>query len=151
MPKIKVPKPAPGSFNKHRPISDLLRWQLKHMHEIEMRLPFEHRSGVNHHEIKTEHEASVYIRKVTAKIREGVHLRYVVRVPKPAHGSMNKYRPMSHLLRSQVSHFHEVEKSWPANTQTGIDIRKLKTESDAAGYIRRITAVLHPEGARRKG
>lgn len=144
MAKIRVPKPAQEAFHKHRPVSDLLRWQIRHMHEAEKHLPHDHHTGINIHAIKTEGEASSYIRKVTERLVSRVHLRHVVPVPRPAEGSMNKDRPVSQLLKQQISHFREIEKTWPAGKQTGIDIESVKTEAEAAAYIRKITAVLHP-------
>jgi hypothetical protein len=144
MTKIRVPKPASGAFHKHRPVSDLLRWQIRHMHEAEKLLPYDHRTGINIHAIKTEGEASSYIRRVTEKLVSKVHLRHVVPVPRPQPGSMNKERPISQLLKQQMTHFREVEKTWPPAKQTGIDIELVKTEAEAAAYIQKITAVLHP-------
>jgi hypothetical protein len=66
--KIKVPKPAPGSFHKHRPISDLLKNQIRHFREAEMRLPAEKRTGVDVESIRTEHQAGEYIRRITAAL-----------------------------------------------------------------------------------
>ena len=146
MAKIRVPKPAKEAFHKSRPVSDLLRWQIRHMHEVEQHLPHDHRTGINSHAIKTESEASAYIRKVTEKLTAKVHLRHVVPVPHPAPGSMNKHRRISQLLKQQIRHFREVEKMWPAGKQTGIDIEAVKTEAEAAAYIRKITGMLHTAG-----
>jgi hypothetical protein len=66
--KIKVPRPAPGSFHKHRPISDLLKNQIRHFREAEMKLPAQQRTGVDVDAIKTEHETAEYIRKITAAL-----------------------------------------------------------------------------------
>lgn len=58
---IRVPKPEPGSFNKHRAVSKLLRAQMDHLLEaLKKKLDAELRS------IKTEGEASAYIKKITA-------------------------------------------------------------------------------------
>src|SRR5436853_6327625 len=88
MAKIPVPKPAEGSFNKDRRISDLLKSQVKHLHEIEKTLPHHDRTGRNPLEIKTEGEAGDYIRKVTATL----HLSGKIKVPRPAPGSFHKHR-----------------------------------------------------------
>ncbi|HEY6272401.1 MAG TPA: hypothetical protein VIX19_10455 [Terriglobales bacterium] len=141
---IRVPKPAAGAFHKHRPVSDLLRWQIRHMHEAEKLLPHDHRTGINIDAIKTEGEASSYIRKVTEKLVSKVHLRHVFPVPRPQQGSMNKERPISQLRKQQMTHFREIEKTWPAAKQTGIDTELVKTEAEAAVYIQKITAMLHP-------
>src|SRR5215471_2887537 len=135
---IKVPKPAKGSFNKNRPVSDLLRSQLRHLHEVEKNLAHHHRTGRNVEEIKTEGEASEYIKTVTAKL----HLRKV-KVPRPAPGSFHKHRPISDLLKTQIEHFHEVEMTWPEEKRTGTDCHSIKTEHEAAAYLKKMTAILH--------
>src|SRR5579863_482297 len=146
MPKIKAPKPAAQSFNKRRSISDLLRWQVRHMHAVEMALPFDQRTGINVHEIKTEEQAGAYLQKATQKLVEKVHLSTKVPVPKPAKGAHNKNRRLSQLLKNQVQHFHELEKAWPREKQTGADIETLKTEGDAAAYISAVTGNLLAQG-----
>ena len=57
----------------------------------------------------------------------------VVSVPHPAPGSFNQDRPLlqNTLLLNQVKHFQEIERS-------------LMTEGQAAEYIHRMTARLHP-------
>lgn len=69
-----------------------------------------------------------------------------VRVPKPSANSFNKDRPISKnaLLENQVKHFHELEKTLLEQLQTGIRFEDVRTEGDAAEYIRRMTAILHP-------
>lgn len=139
MAKITVPKPAKGSFNPDRPISDLLRSQLRHLHEVEKRLPHLHRTGRNVEEIKTEKEASDYIAKVTARL----HVRGVIKVPRPAPGSFHKHRPISDLLKNQIKHFYEAEKSLPPGSRTGVDVQGIRTEHEAAAYIEKVTLRLH--------
>jgi len=75
-----------------------------------------------------------------------------IRVPKPASSSFNKHRPVSNnkLLENQVKHFHELEINLLKQLQTGIRFEEIRTEGDAAEYIKRMTAILHPhlaEGA----
>ncbi|HZL57456.1 MAG TPA: hypothetical protein VFC21_10260 [Bryobacteraceae bacterium] len=76
----------------------------------------------------------------------------VVHVPRPPAKSFNSNRPLSGntLLRHQVDHFREVEKTLPPELQTGFDHAAITTEGAAGEYIRRITAVLHPAGARKE-
>jgi hypothetical protein len=73
----------------------------------------------------------------------------VIKVPKPQAGSFNKNRPLSALLKNQILHLHEVEKKFPPSKHSGVYINAIKTEGEAADYIRRVTARLHPEGAKR--
>src|SRR5579859_511053 len=78
MAKISVPKPATGSMNKNRPLSDLLRSQVQQMREVEKRLPHFHQTHTNVDEIRSEGQAAAYIRRVTSELH---HLRHKVRVP----------------------------------------------------------------------
>jgi hypothetical protein len=71
-----------------------------------------------------------------------------IRVPKPPPGSLNKDRRISDLLKSQLKHIHEVEKQLPQHHRTGTDIDAIRTEGEAAVYIRKITAILHPHAAK---
>lgn len=144
MASIRVPKPAPQGFNPRRRISDLLRWQLRHMQAAEVKLLYEHRTGINIYEIKTEAEAAAYLQKATEALAAKPHLTTRVPVPKPAKGSLNQNRRISQLLKNQVEHFHEVEKKLLKEQQTGVDIKTLKTEGAAAAYISAITTKLLP-------
>ncbi|MBV8847901.1 MAG: hypothetical protein JO307_34235 [Bryobacterales bacterium] len=76
----------------------------------------------------------------------------VIRVPRAPKTSYNPQRPLvkNTLLLNQVRHFREVEKTLPPEMRSGIDFESIKTEGDAAEYVRRITAVLHPQGAKVK-
>ncbi len=67
---INVPKPPKSAFNKNRPLSTLLAWQLEHVQEAEFRLPVGHTTDVYVNAIKTEGEAADYIRRVTEKVHE---------------------------------------------------------------------------------
>jgi hypothetical protein len=68
-------------------------------------------------------------------------------VPKPSKTSYNPNRPLEKntLLLNQLKHFREAEKKLPAEKQTGIDIGFIKTEAQAADYVRKVTAILHPQ------
>jgi hypothetical protein len=67
---IKVPQPPPSAYDPNRPVSSLLKMQLEHLFEAEKRLPSRYRSEVYVNAIKTEGEASNYIRKVTEAIHQ---------------------------------------------------------------------------------
>jgi hypothetical protein len=71
----------------------------------------------------------------------------VIRVPKPSGKSFNPNRPLEGnlLLRNQVEHFRKRELELPAEQHTGIDLKKVKTEGQAAEYIRKLMTVLHPQ------
>ena len=139
MAKIVVPRPAKGSFNKKRPASDLLKSQVKHLHELEKHLPHRLQTGKNIDEIKTEGDASNYVKTITSRL----HPNGKIKVPRPAPGSFHKHRPLSDLLRRQVEHFREAETHLPADQRTGIDILSIRLEHEAAAYIGKVTAALH--------
>ena len=69
----------------------------------------------------------------------------VVNVPKVNPKSYNKQRSIetNTLLKHQIQHFREVEKTLPRERQTGIDVDSIKTEGQAAEYIAKITKFLH--------
>jgi len=66
---------------------------------------------------------------------------------------MNPNRPVSTLLRNQIQHLQEAEFRLPVKQQTNLYINAIKTEGQAAQYIRRVTQALHqahgvePKGA----
>ena len=70
MTEIKIPKPAQGSVNKDRPISSLLQNQIQGLRAAEQRLPLEQQTGINVDTIKTEAEASAYVRAVTSRLHQ---------------------------------------------------------------------------------
>jgi hypothetical protein len=145
MTKILVPRPAKGSFNKDRKASDLLMAQVKHLQEAEKRLPHHLRTSTRGEGIASEGEAADYIRKVTSML----HVHGKIKVPRPAPGSFHKHRPISDLLKNQIRHFREAEMKLPAQKRTGVDVEAIKTEHEAAEYIRRVTAALHSTGAKK--
>lgn len=76
----------------------------------------------------------------------------IIQVPRPAATAFNKNRPLAGntLLQNQVKHFMEVERSLPPEQRTGVDAGSIETEGQAGEYIRRMTAILHPQGARKE-
>ncbi len=77
----------------------------------------------------------------------------IVRVPKPAPGSFNPKRLVSKnsLLINQIEHFRKLEKEMPLARQTGVDFASIETEGEASEYIRKMTAILHPQVAKSGG
>jgi hypothetical protein len=77
----------------------------------------------------------------------------LIPVPKPPKSAMNPDRPVSKLLRNQVEHLQRAEFRLPLKQQTNIYINAIKTEGEAADYIRRVTEAIHgahgvePKGA----
>jgi len=76
----------------------------------------------------------------------------IIQVPRPAATAFNKNRPLAGntLLQSQVAHFMAVDRDLPAEQRTGIEAGSIQTEGQAGEYIRRMTAILHPQGARKE-
>jgi hypothetical protein len=73
----------------------------------------------------------------------------IVEVPKPAEGSYDPTRPLSKntLLQHQVRHFQLLEQTLPRHRRSGHDYQSIVTEGDAAEYLRKMTAILHPREA----
>jgi hypothetical protein len=67
---VKVPRPHAKPYNPDRPITDLVRNQILHLSLAERHLPKHHRSGMDVYSIKTDVQASEYIRHVTSKLHE---------------------------------------------------------------------------------
>ena len=68
----------------------------------------------------------------------------LIRVPRPK-DAYNPDRPMGSLLRSQVEHLREAESKLPLRYRHEIDtyIKAIKTEGEAATYIRKVTEAIH--------
>ena len=69
----------------------------------------------------------------------------VISIPKPPKNAFNKHRPVSELIWSQVEHLAAVVKKDIDDQR-----RAISTEAQAAAFIRKMTAILHPEGAKKK-
>jgi hypothetical protein len=67
----------------------------------------------------------------------------LIPVHKAPKGAWNPNRPMSSLLHWQVEHFHEAEKRLPRQHHTDIYVNAVKTEGEAANYIRAVTEAIH--------
>ena len=76
----------------------------------------------------------------------------IVKVPKPSSQSFNMHRPLAKnaLLVNQVAHFKELEKELAPEHHTGIHVDDIKTEAQAAEYIRKMTVKLHRPAPRKK-
>jgi len=68
----------------------------------------------------------------------------LIHVPRPdMRSAMDPGRPVNALLKAQVQHLHEAEKNLPFRHRTDIYINAIKTEGEAAEYIRRVTEAIH--------
>ena len=67
----------------------------------------------------------------------------LIHVPRPPRSAMNPHRPVNALLQAQVQHLQDAELKLPARLQTNIYVNAIKTEGEAAEYIRRVTKAIH--------
>jgi len=67
----------------------------------------------------------------------------LIHVPRPPKSAYDPDRPMSSLLRTQVDHLREAESKLPVRYRSDIYVRALKTEGEAARYIRDVTEAIH--------
>lgn len=69
----------------------------------------------------------------------------VIRIPKVPADAYNRQRPVSELLWTQVEHLAAVVKK-----DIDDERRAIRTEGDASAFIKKYTAILHPQAARKK-
>jgi len=67
----------------------------------------------------------------------------LIHVPRPPKSAMNPDRPASGLLKWQVRHLHAAQRNLPHRFQTDIYVNAIKTEGEAAEYIRQVTEAVH--------
>ena len=67
----------------------------------------------------------------------------VIKVPKPPSSAYDPSRPMSSLLKMQVEHLYEAENRLPSRYRSEVYVNAIKTESEAANYIRAVTEAIH--------
>ena len=84
MTMIHVPQLDPKSaMDTSRPVNSLLKVQIEHLHEAELKLPVRQQTDVYINAIKTEGEAGEYIRRVTEAI-QGAHAAAAAKRARPA-------------------------------------------------------------------
>ena len=71
----------------------------------------------------------------------------LIRVPKAPKSSYNPNRPIkgNALLEHQLHYLHALELKLPPDRRTGLDFLSIDTEGEASEYIRKMTAILHPQ------
>src|SRR5438445_6795976 len=67
----------------------------------------------------------------------------VIHVPRPPQSAMNPDRPANALLLSQVAHLQHAERRLPLRYRTEIYTHAIRTEREAARYIREVTEAIH--------
>jgi hypothetical protein len=71
MEPIRVPGPPKAAFNKQRPMSDLIKAQVRHFKHLEHKLAPESRTAIPQHHIITEDDAARYIAPMSRLLRSG--------------------------------------------------------------------------------
>lgn len=66
----------------------------------------------------------------------------VIHVPRPRN-AMDPNRPVNALLKAQMFHLHDAESKLPVRHHTDIYINAVRTEGEAANYIRQVTEAIH--------
>jgi len=67
----------------------------------------------------------------------------LIHVPQPPKSAKNPNRPASSLLKVQIEHLHNAEKRLPLRHRTNTYINAIRTEGEAAEYIREVTEAIH--------
>jgi hypothetical protein len=67
----------------------------------------------------------------------------LIRVPKPPKSAYDPNRPVSSLLRSQIDHLREAESKLPLRYRSELYVKAVRTEGEAAEYIREVTEAIH--------
>ena len=73
--------------------------------------------------------------------------KLMMKVPKTPKSAYDHGRFISSLIEHQLKHFNEVEKSLLKQGQKLTDVSRIKTELQASKYLKKMTALLHPQGA----
>ena len=67
----------------------------------------------------------------------------LIHVPRPPKGALDLNRPVNALLKTQIEHLCVAEKRLPLRYRTDIYVNSIKTEGEAADYIRQVTEAIH--------
>jgi hypothetical protein len=67
----------------------------------------------------------------------------LIKVPRPPKKAHDPTRPVTSLLKAQVEHMHEAERQLPLKYRTDTYVKAIRTEADAADYIREVTEAVH--------
>lgn len=67
----------------------------------------------------------------------------LIHVPRPPKSARNPDRPVSSLLIAQISHLQHAERRLPLRYRTDRYVHAIRTEGEAATYIREVTEAIH--------
>ena len=72
----------------------------------------------------------------------------IIRIPRTPTTAFDKERPISDLVKNQVRHAHQELHAWWEGIRS-IEPDQIRTEQEAADYVKAVTRVLHPEATQR--
>lgn len=78
----------------------------------------------------------------------------LISVPKPPKSAYNPERPATSLLKAHVEHMREAESKLPLKYRSDFYAKAVRTEGEAAEYIRDVTEAIHEahaEAEKRRG
>jgi hypothetical protein len=67
----------------------------------------------------------------------------LIKVPRPPKSAFDPSRPVNALLKNQIEHLYDAERKLPLRYRSQIYINAIKTEGEAAEYIRAVTEAIH--------
>lgn len=67
----------------------------------------------------------------------------IIPVPRPSKKAMNPSRPVNCLLLAQVEHLQHAERRLPLRYRSEVYTHAIRTEGEAARYIREVTEAIH--------
>ncbi len=67
----------------------------------------------------------------------------LIHVPRPPKSAKDPSRPVSSLLIAQITHLQHAERRLPERYRTQIYSHAIRTEGEAAQYIREVTEAIH--------
>jgi hypothetical protein len=67
----------------------------------------------------------------------------LIRVPRLPKNAFDPNRPVSALLKAQIEYLHDAERRLPLRYRSEVYINAIKTEGEAANYIREVTEAIH--------
>lgn len=67
----------------------------------------------------------------------------LIHVPRPPKSAYDPSRPVSSLLKTQIDHLREAESKLPLRYRSEVYSKAIKTEGEAARYIRDVTEAIH--------
>ena len=67
----------------------------------------------------------------------------IIHVPRPPKKAMKPDREINCLLRAQVEHLQHAERRLPLRYRSSIYTHAIRTEGEAAEYIREVTEAIH--------